>query len=282
VRINPLGVVDLVNSLGGVRVYIKEPIRYRDDSQHLYIDLPQGWQTLSGLQTQQYLRFRHDALGDIGRVQRQQEVIRAMSEKALKPETLARLPEIFEAIKRNVDTNLSVSDLISLARFALTLDRNRDLQMVMLPGRFSYPGEYAVSYWMPNQDKLPTLAAQYLGSGEVAPITLEDALHARISVQNASGRTVTKRQLRTYFRNLGFTRVDIQDPYPEPIWRTQVIPQQGDTLLAQKAQEVLNLGEVRRDSTGQINSELTLRLGRDWGVVWDRQQAALAPAVAAP
>jgi len=272
VRINPLGVVDLVNSLGGVRVYLKKAIRYSDDSQHLYINLPQGWQTLSGLQTQQYLRFRHDELGDIGRVQRQQEVIRAMADKALKPETLARLPDLLEVVKRNVDTNLSVADLLTLARFALTLDRDQDLQLVMLPGRFSYPGEYGSgSYWVAATERLPALTARYLGWGELPASDPQAGYQARLAIQNASGRAVTKRQLRAYFRAQGFTNIDILDSYPDPIWRTQVIPQQGDTGLAEQVQQTLGLGEVRRDSTGQINSDITLRLGRDWGVRWDRE-----------
>ncbi len=262
VRINPLGVIDLVDSIGGVRVYIKKAIRYRDDSQHLYIDLPQGWHTLSGFQTQLYMRFRYDELGDIGRVQRQQEVIRALAEKALQPQTLARLPEIFGVIKNNVDTTLSVADILSLARFGLVLDREKDLQMVMLPGRFSTPSEFNASYWLPDSDKIQVVTSRYLGWGEVE--TALTPQRARIIIQNATGEPLKRRAVRSYFREKGLAGVEFMGDYPTFVWRTQIIPQQGDLPLAEQVQELLGLGEVRKDSTGQINSDLTIRLGKDW------------------
>jgi len=82
VRINILGMGKLIDALGGVTVYVPKDMKYRDDSQHLYINLKAGKRHLNGDQALQLLRFRHDALGDIGRIQRQQMVLRALSEQA--------------------------------------------------------------------------------------------------------------------------------------------------------------------------------------------------------
>jgi cell division protein FtsZ len=75
----------LVDALGGVTVYVPKDMKYQDDSQHLYINLKEGKQHLDGDKTLQLLRFRKDNLGDIGRIQRQQMVTRALVEQALKP-----------------------------------------------------------------------------------------------------------------------------------------------------------------------------------------------------
>ncbi|WP_218082608.1 LCP family protein [Anthocerotibacter panamensis] len=264
VRINPLGVIDLIDSVGGVRVYVKKAIRYSDDTQHLYINLPQGWQTLGGQQAQQYLRFRHDELGDIGRVQRQQEVIRALAEKALRPDTLVRLPDIFQVIQRNVDTDLSVGDLLTLARFGLNVDRDRDLQLVLLPGRFSTPGEFSSSFWIPDEQKIQGLSARYLGQGDASATEVPSTLSARIAVQNATGAPISSTRIRQYFREQGFENITVTARYPTFLWRTEIIAQQGDIPLAEAVQKMLGVGGVRKDSTGQISSDITIRLGKDW------------------
>jgi hypothetical protein len=205
-------------------------------------------------------------LGDIGRVQRQQEVLKALATKVLSPDTLSRLPEIFEVIKRNVDTDLSLTDLLSLARFGLTLDRDRDLQLVMLPGRFSSPGEFSSSFWVPDTEKIQVLCARYLGIGEVADIPSKDLSQVRVAVQNATGEKLNRRQLLRYLRSKGFVTIDLLRDYPDPLWHSEIIPQQGDIPLAEAAQKALGVGDIRRDSTGQINSDITLRLGKDWAV----------------
>ena len=70
--LNVQGVEALVDALGGVTVHVPKDMKYRDDSQHLYINLKEGRQKLNGAQTLQLLRFRQDEYGDIGRIQRQQ------------------------------------------------------------------------------------------------------------------------------------------------------------------------------------------------------------------
>jgi LCP family protein required for cell wall assembly len=62
-------------------------MKYKDNTQHLYINLKAGQQHLNGDQALQLLKFRYDALGDIGRIQRQQQVLRALIEQFLTPVT---------------------------------------------------------------------------------------------------------------------------------------------------------------------------------------------------
>ncbi len=131
VRINVLGVAKLIEALGGVTVYVPKDMKYRDDSQHLYINLKAGKQHLSGEQALQLLRYRHDELGDIGRIQRQQMVIRALIDQTLNPGTLAKLPDILKVVKEHIDTNLTVEELAALAGFGM--GNRSNMQMLMVP-----------------------------------------------------------------------------------------------------------------------------------------------------
>jgi len=86
------------DALGGVTVYVPKDMKYQD-SQHLYINLKAGKHHLNGNQALQLLRFRYDENGDIGRIQRQQILMRALMEQALNPATLSRLPKILSVIQ---------------------------------------------------------------------------------------------------------------------------------------------------------------------------------------
>lgn len=118
IRINIQGVEKLIDALGGLNIYVPENMKYTDHSQHLYIDLKQGQQHLDGEKAIQFLRFRYDAYGDIGRVQRQQSFMRALVEQTLSPRTILRMPDILNVVRSHLDTNLTTNELIALAAFA--------------------------------------------------------------------------------------------------------------------------------------------------------------------
>ncbi|MGI8702714.1 MAG: LCP family protein [Nocardioidaceae bacterium] len=88
------GFTNLTDALGGVRVYI--PQTFTDDSQH--VTWHQGWQTLNGDTALQYVRTRHGLVnGDFGRIERQQNFMRAIMSSLLSrgtftnPLTLSRV-----------------------------------------------------------------------------------------------------------------------------------------------------------------------------------------------
>ncbi len=159
IRINVLGVGKLIDTLGGVTVDVPYDMKYQDHSQHLYIDLKAGRQHLDGDKALQMLRFRHDGKGDIGRIQRQQILMQALAEQVLNPITLAKSPKILSVIQENIDSNLSVEQLLTLVNFAVQSDRSQ-MKMLTLPGRASYPREFNTSYWLPNQLEIDQLVRE--------------------------------------------------------------------------------------------------------------------------
>src|SRR4029077_19223529 len=104
VVLNVQGLVQLVNALGGITVEIPKRMKYMDWTAKLKIDLEPGFHTLTGNQAMGFVRFRHDALGDIGRVQRQQLFIHAVLEKAMQPESWTHLPKLIQIGEQYVQT----------------------------------------------------------------------------------------------------------------------------------------------------------------------------------
>jgi LCP family protein required for cell wall assembly len=267
IRINVQGVEKLIDALGGVTVYVPYDMKYTDESQHLYIDLKQGEQHLNGNQAMQFLRFRYDENGDIGRIQRQQMLMRALQEQALSPTTLTRLPQILSVIQENVDTNLSVEELVALVGFAAQTNRS-NVEMLLLPGDFSDPGEYELSYWLPDADRITDMMAQHFGldSGIYASdySDYSDPSYLRVAIQDSTGASDAVDRLLSTLADAGYGNVYVDGSWSEPLSETRIIAQQGDVASAEAIRQVLGLGEVRIESTGSLRSDVTIQLGQDW------------------
>ncbi len=262
VRINVQGVEKLIDALGGVTVYVPRDMNYQDDSQHLYINLEEGEQTLNGEEAMGFLRFRYDEYGDIGRIQRQQSFLRALVEQTLNPLTLARLPRILSVIQENLDTNLTVEEIVALVGFATQADR-ADVQMLMLPGEFSVDSEYELSYWLPNYSRIDTMVAQYFGSGRTDRY-LADPGRLRIAVQDSNGRPRIADRLIDRLYDFGYVNTYPETNWPEQLATTRIVAQQGDIASAEAIQSALGFGEVRVESTGDLRSDITIVVGKDW------------------
>jgi LCP family protein required for cell wall assembly len=76
------GFVNVINAIGGVEMCLKEPMKDKD----AHINLKAGCQELTGKDALGYVRARKsDVRGDLGRVERQREMIAAMAKKAASP-----------------------------------------------------------------------------------------------------------------------------------------------------------------------------------------------------
>jgi polyisoprenyl-teichoic acid--peptidoglycan teichoic acid transferase len=263
VSINVQGVKALVDALGGVNVYVPKNMKYRDDSQHLYIDLKAGRQHLNGDQALQLLRFRYDEYGDIGRIQRQQMVMRALMEQTLNPATLARLPKLLSVVQTHVDTNLSVEELMALAGFASQVNRS-NVQMLTIPGDFSQPGQYDASYWLPNPSKIATVMARYFDFGSPNTASANGGAALRISLEDSTKQPNAALTLSSKLTTIGYPNVAIVNPVSEPLRVTRIIAQKGDADNAEGIRQALGFGEVRVESTGDLDSDITIQIGQDW------------------
>jgi polyisoprenyl-teichoic acid--peptidoglycan teichoic acid transferase len=264
VRINVQGVEKLIDALGGVKVNITKDMKYQDDSQHLYINLKAGEQRLSGSQAQQYLRFRYDENGDIGRIQRQQSFMRALVEQTLNPVTLAKLPNMLSIVRSHLDTNLTVEELFALANFATRTQRSK-VEMLMVPGRFSAPEEFDASYWVPDLTRISTMMSKHFGVPQAFDAAIApEAGPLRVALQNGTDADANVSTMASKLAQGGYSNVVTSSDLRQPIPVTRIIAQQGDGAGAEAIRKVLGLGEVRIESTGDLESDITVQIGQDW------------------
>lgn len=137
----------IVDIIGGVTIDVEKRLHYTDRSQNLFIDIPKGVQTLDGKKALQYARFRNDALGDIGRIARQQKFVKEVLRKLQSPEILPKLPDLAQEILHMVNTDMSVTQTIQLASYLKDVGEDR-MKFFMMPGKVGYVG--SLSYWLPD------------------------------------------------------------------------------------------------------------------------------------
>jgi polyisoprenyl-teichoic acid--peptidoglycan teichoic acid transferase len=130
-----LGAVQrFVDAIGGITLDVEKDMDYEDKWGKLFIHLKQGPQHLSGAQVEGYMRFRHDAESDFGRMRRQQQTMKAVLARLQSPAVAVHIPQLIEAFKQSIKTNLSQEQLLGLANMFHEV-RPEEVTSEALPGR---------------------------------------------------------------------------------------------------------------------------------------------------
>jgi LCP family protein required for cell wall assembly len=114
--LDPQGFVRIVDILGGINIYVENDMDYEDPYQDLYIHIKRGYQKLDGKTAMQYVRFRNDDLGDIGRMLRQQRFLKVFLDQLFSYSGLLKLPYLKPVIEEVVSTDLVAPTVFKMFR----------------------------------------------------------------------------------------------------------------------------------------------------------------------
>jgi len=221
IELHVRGLVDLVDAVGGITVRIPQDLNYDDNWDGLHIHLKRGNRRLGGQAAMEFSRFRHDALGDIGRIARQQQVMNALLVELRRPRVVFRAGRVVAALRKDTDTNLDQTQLIALGLFGIRLSHG-GLAVETLPGHFEQGGS---GYWLPDPEKdRATVVRLFYGMdpAKFAETTIE--------VVNAGGTrdALTDALARLTALGVQVTRVSTASDAAE----TVVIMRRGDPAVA--------------------------------------------------
>ena len=144
----------VIDELGGVNIELTEDMRYTDNAAGLYINLKKGKQQLDGEQTLQAIRYRMYPEGDLGRINMQQQIMKALLEKLLEENNPGRLVEIASELLNNIETTISLEALPSYIQILLAAKPNQ-ITFYTLPGEGNVEG--GISYFLPDLKQSTTL-----------------------------------------------------------------------------------------------------------------------------
>jgi len=165
-----LGLVKLIDAIGGIDVVTSNPVF--DD--YYPADILSSWpydyervavlagpQHLDGLRAMQYVRSRHgDLQSDLGRSQRQQQVLIAIRQKAksLSPEDV---PAISTALGGEVKTSIGLPKIAQLLPVAASFDNPDQIRQLILATPYTHGCGCPETYITPNWNLILPLVHQY-------------------------------------------------------------------------------------------------------------------------
>ena len=151
----------LVDAIGGVDFYIPIDMDYDDPYQDLSIHFTKGMRHLYGADAMKVVRFRHNNDGtgygseDIGRMQTQQNLFRALAQQTLTLSNVDKLDSFVKIFQKYVETDLSLGNLLWLGKEAIEIGTD-SIDFSTLPGDWKSPYIYL------DQEETLALVNQYL------------------------------------------------------------------------------------------------------------------------
>lgn len=153
VSMDSKGFMQVVDTLGGIGVFVENDIDYDDDKQGLSIHLKKGYQKLNGENCLKYVKFRNDELGDIGRVLRQQKFVKAFTSEMFSINGLSKIFYVKSTLEDSIKTNIDFITSFKIFNSFKSYNQE-DIVVDMLPGEFATIG--GVSYWVSDSYKIAT------------------------------------------------------------------------------------------------------------------------------
>ena len=146
----------LVDAVGGVDFYIPVDMDYEDPYQDLSIHFSKGTRHLNGAEALKVVRCRSAyASQDIGRMQTQQDFLKAVAKKMLSPASLTKLDDYCKIFIQYVDTDLTVGNLVWMGTQVIGMGSDA-VEFATLPGEWHDPYIYL------NQDEVLALVNGHL------------------------------------------------------------------------------------------------------------------------
>ena len=194
------GFEKLIDLVGGVTLTVERPLK--DEKTKPPIDIPAGTHKFNGKMALGYVRYRDPTTGDLGRLQRQRQLLEALlRQRASSPPDLQ---QFLTTAQKFIETNLAPILLYRLAQRLHDL-KPEQVQIKQIPGEsVCKSAKEGGCYIEPDPVRTAQLVNKMLRGMEV--VTADEV---RVKVLNGSGVTGLARRVGELLRNEGFSVIHI-------------------------------------------------------------------------
>lgn len=260
-----------IDSIGGVDFDVPRDMKYDDPTQDLHIDLEAGMQHLDGEKAEQLVRFRKDnygggyALGDIDRIQVQQDFFKALVKKAVSADTIKSNPQAYlTTLFKYVTTNAGIKDALKYISVVDKLDTD-NINTYTLPGttrnnRWIMDEEQTESivYEVFKRPSEEILAEQEAETNGTAPT---DSKSASIQVLNGGYTNGKASEVQDMLSEAGYNVADIGTYEGDKEEATRIYVNQNG--LGEDLTEYFTNAEVIKDSSVTGDYDIVIVVGTD-------------------
>jgi polyisoprenyl-teichoic acid--peptidoglycan teichoic acid transferase len=156
VKVNMESFRDIVNAVGGVEV--DNPFAFSDGG----YTFPEGKQELNGKEALAYSRMRYkDPKGDLGRNDRQRQVITSIIDKGARVSSITKFDNILDILSENVKTNMTFQEMKDIQKNYKTARHNMESTEINSSGEM-IDGTYYGIVDETERERIQNLLNEYL------------------------------------------------------------------------------------------------------------------------
>jgi len=246
-----IGFVNIIDELGGVEIDVEKEMHYVDKAGGLDINLSPGKQILDGEKSLQYIRFRQDKLGDLGRIKRQQKLALAVIEKMMNFDSIAKIPQISEGMNEYIETDIKVQDAIALANLFKGTNQEK-FNVETVQGEPVYIK--GVSYLEPDVEKVRQ---------RVKSLVYSENSGMKVEVLNGNATSGIAHKIAKDLEMQGFEVVNIGNADNFNYEKTKIIVYSKEINLDSEFKKLFKDYEIVKEYQTNANLDLVIILGKD-------------------
>ena len=245
------GFVNIIDELGGVEIDIEKEMHYVDKAGGVEINLYPGKQVLDGEKSLQYIRFRYDKLGDLGRIKRQQKLALAVIKKMMNFDSITKIPQISEEMKGYIETNIKVQDTIALANLFRGVNQEK-FKVETVQGEPVYIK--GISYLEPDVEEVRQRVKSLIYSKNSG---------MKVEVLNGNAMTGIAHKIANDLELQGFEIVNLGNADNFNYEKTKIIIYSKEVNLNNEFKKLFNDFEIVKEYRTNANLDLVIILGKD-------------------
>jgi len=260
-----------IDALGKIPVTVDIPMHYDDNWGNLHIHFEPGDYMMSGDDALKYVRFRHSSLGDLGRIQRQQEFVRQLLTLCFDFRILPAMPDFIKIYREDIFTNFTMPDIIALADGFRTF-KAANQRYQILPGMSQHIG--AKDVWKLDVKATEEIKASIFNSdkelwprSKIRPFIITrgpDSLNGiQAEVFNATGKSGIAEDLAGKLRSYGCDVV-LWGNWGNYKKYTEVIARTGVLSKAVRTAKILGCSRIRTDIDPDRMVDVSIVVGTDF------------------
>jgi len=245
------GFVEIINQLGGVEIDVEKEMHYIDNAGGLNINLHPGEQLLDGEKALQYIRFRHDKLGDLGRIKRQQKLALATIDKLMHLDMISKIPPMLDNLKDYIETNIKVQNIVTLAGLFKDASKGH-FRTATVQGEPVYIS--GISYLQPDIEEVQKW---------IKSLTYGMNIGVKVEVLNGSGGSGIAHRIARELEMQGFEIVNIDNADNFNYQKTEIIIHSKKVNIDGEFKKIFNNFSIIKRYDENEKSDLTVILGKD-------------------
>jgi LCP family protein required for cell wall assembly len=279
--------VSFINRIGGIDVYVEERMVLDPAGPGLdhFVLKPGDYRHLDGKRALAYARCRHESQGcsggDVGRAKRQQQVILAVRNKVLDPETFSSLisqaPQLYQEFSSGIHTDMSLEDAMKLAVLAKDI-KPQEIRQGVIDNNMAVFANVTVngvqaSVLRPVPDLIRILRDEiFVPEGPLSPlaqgdpVTLMQEDGARVRIVNNSYSTGLEKRTATFLFTQGMNTAEYGIPsgWSSQTWLVVYSPQKLYALRYLVDAFAVDGNRILFKPNAEESVDFEIRLGEDW------------------